>query len=261
MPHRRRPDSPHRRRALLRELGRIDPPRPSWAGEPMPVHHVSTGVDLLALHDVGLAVSDPRTMARFLCDHLGMHELDGAPDRVVLSAGDRATTLSLLAAGGARPAAASGRVVLRVADVERALAALPAATVVEGDRIEGATFEGPEGIGLGFTLVAGGGIDYDVDHVVLRVADADATRVALAEAGFVPRAQALNVAGKYIALAPSTGAGKRFALHHITVRVESVEAVAARARAASLEIVAPGADGPLAVVVPGPERIRLQFVE
>lgn len=227
----------------------------------MLVHQVRTGVDLLALHDIGLAVSDPGEMVGFLCDHLGMHELARTPDRVVVGAADGATTLSLVAADGPRPDAAFGRLVLRVADVERALAALPAATVVDGDRFERADFEGPEGIGLGFTLVAGGGIDYDVDHVRLRVADADATRIALAEAGFVPRAQALNVAGKYITLTASSGRGERFPLHHIGMRVDSVEAVAASARAANLEVAAPGADGALAVVLPGPERIRLQFVE
>lgn len=227
----------------------------------MPLHRVRTGVDLLALHDVGLAVSDAGAMARFLCEHLAMHELDRTPDRVVLSAADGATTLSLIPAGGPGPPAASGRLVLRVADVEGAAAALPAATVVAGDRFERADFPGPEGIGLGFTLVAGGGIDFDVDHLVLRVADADATRVALAEAGFVPRAQSLNVAGKYITLAAPTGAGARLPLHHVTVRVDSVEAVAASARAANFEIAEPGDGGTLAVVVPGPERIRLQFVE
>jgi len=227
----------------------------------MPVHHVRTGVDLLALHDVGLAVSDAGAMVRFLCEHLGLHELDRTPDRVLLRAADGATTLSLVAAADPGPAAAFGRLVLRVADVEGAAAALPAATAVAGDRFERAEFAGPEGIGLGFTLVAGGGIDFDVDHLVLRVADADATRVALAEAGFVPRAQSLNVAGKYISLAPPTGAGARLPLHHITVRVDSVEAVAARARAADFEIAESGHGGALAVVVPGPERIRLQFVE
>ncbi|MDP1850195.1 MAG: hypothetical protein Q8K79_20580 [Solirubrobacteraceae bacterium] len=227
----------------------------------MPVHHVATGVELLALTDVGLAVSDRGAMARFLCGHLGLHELDRTPDRVVLGAAERAATLSLVAAGGPRRAAAAGRLVLRVADVERAAAALPAATVVEGDRIERAAFAGPEGIGLGFALVAGGGIDYDVDHVLLRVADPNATRVAFAEAGFVPRARALHVADKYISLAASAGGGERPLLRHIGLRVDSVEAVAATARARGLPTDEPGTDGALTVVLPGPERIRLRFAE
>ena len=218
-----------------------------------------TGVDLLALDGVGLAVSDPAAMASFMCDHLGMRELDRAADRVVVGAGGRAATLSLSAAEGPRERGALGRLILRVADVERAIAALPAGTAVAGDRFELARFRGPEGIGLGFTLVAGGAIDYDIDHVRLRVSDPDATRMALAQAGFVPRAHALHVADKYIALAASPDPSERSLLHHVGLRVESVEAVAATARARGLEVDEPAAGDAVGVVLPGPERIRLRF--
>ena len=220
-----------------------------------------TGVDLLALVDVGLAVPDVDAVARFLCEHLGMHELDRSRDRAVLGAGDGAATLSLARAEGPREAGALRRLVLRVADVERAAAALPAGTPVEGDLIERAGFTGPAGIGFGFTLVAGGGIDYDIDHVDLRVRDLELTRVALAEAGFVPRAQALHVADKYIALAPGgAGGAERPLLDHIALRVASLEAVVAGASARGLEIGEPAAGEALAVVLPGPERLRLRFV-
>ena len=218
-----------------------------------------TGVDLLALDGVGLAVSDPAALAGFMCDHLGMRVLDRAADRVVLGAGGRAATLSLIAAEGPREGGALGRLILRVADVERAVAALPAGTAVEGDRFELARFRGPEGIELGFTLVAGGGIDYDIDHVRLRVSDPDATRMALAQAGFVPRSRALHVADKYIALAASPGPAERSLLHHVGLRVESVEAVVANARALGLEVVEPAAGDAADVVLPGREQIRLRF--
>lgn len=220
---------------------------------------MATGVDALALDGLGLAVADPAASAAFMCGHLGMSELDRTADRVVVGAGGRAATLSLIAAQGPREPGALGRVILRVADVERAVAALPAGTAVEGDRFELASFRGPEGIELGFTLVAGGGIDYDVDHIRLRVSDPDATRVALAQAGFVPRAHALHVADKYIALATSPRPVERSLLHHIGVRVESVEAVGAEARARGLEIDDSEAGEAIGVVLPGPERIRLRF--
>ena len=260
MPHRPRARSPYRERQYLRDMQRAEPARARWVDEPLGVHHVPTGADLLALDNVGLAVSDLAAMASFLCDHLGMHELDRTPGRVLVGAGDRAATLTLVAADGPREPGPLRRLVLRVADVGRAVAALPAATVVEGDQLELATFEGPEGLGLGFTLVAGGGIDYDIDHVDLRVCDPEQTRVALAEAGFVPRARALNVADKYLTLAGATGRTDRPLLDHVAVRVASLGAVAATARERGLQIDDRAPDGTFGIVLPGIEKIRLRFV-
>ena len=261
MSRRRTPNSPYRERAVLRSIqaGADTSPRP-WVDEPLSVHQVSTGVDLLALTGVGLAVSDPGATAAFLCDHVGMRELDRAPGRVFVGAGGRAATLTLFAAEGPREPGALRRLVLRVANVERAVAALPTETAVEGDQLERATFHGPEGIGLGFTLVAGGGIDYDLDHVLLRISDPEQTRVALTQAGCVPRARALHIADKYISLAGEPGATPRPLLDHIAVRVESVEAVAAKARERGLEIDERGGDDAFAIVLPGPEQIRLRFI-
>lgn len=260
---RRRPHarSPYRERQALRDIQRADATHIPRVDEAMSVHHVPTGVDLLGLDGVGLAVSDPAAMASFLCDHVGMHELDRSRGRVLMGAGDRAATLTLIAAEGPREPGVLRRLVLRVADVRRAVAALPSGTAVEGDQLELATFQGPEGIGLGFTLVAGGGIDYDVDHVLLRVSDPELTRVALTEAGFVPRARALHVADKYIALAGSPGWADRPLLDHIAVRVASVESVAAKARERGLAIDERVADDAIGIVLPGAEQIRLHFVE
>ena len=261
MRRRRQPRSPFREREALRDIQRAAPNPVAWSGEPLGVHHVPSGVELLALHGVGLAVSDPAAVAAFLCDHVGMHELDRTAGRTVVGAGDRAATLTLIAADGRREAGALGRLVLRVADVERAVAALPARTAVEGDLIERAGFEAPEGLRLGFTLVAGGGIEYDVDHVRLRVAEPELTTVALAEAGFVPRAHALHVADKYIALSGSPGRTGRPLLDHLAVRVASVEAVATKARERGLAIDERAPDDACGVVLPGAEQIRIHFVE
>lgn len=260
MSRRRQHRSPYRERQALRSVQPPDPARLPWVGEPIGVHHVATGVDLLALDGVGLAVSDPAAMARYLCEHLGMQELARTPGRTLMGAGDRAATVTLIAAEGPREAGALRRVVLRVADVRRAVAALPSETTVEGDLIEMAGFQGPEGIPLGFTLVAGGGIDYDIDHLCLRVGDAEQTRVALAEAGFVPRARALHVADKYVVLAESSGCTQRPLLDHIAVRVASVEAVALGARERGLAVDEPMPDGACRIVLPGAEQIALLFV-
>lgn len=224
------------------------------------MHRIATGADLLALDHVALSIADPDAMAAFLCEHVGMQEIGRRPGVVVVGAGDRAVTLALAAAEGEREPGALGRLVLRVADVRRAVAALPGATAIEGDQIELATFQGPEGLGLGFTMVAGGGIDYDLDHLVLRVSDPEQTRVALAELGHVPRGESLHVADKHIAVTGSCGCASRPLLEHIAVRVDSVEAVAAQARERGLEIERSQEDDGFAVVLPGPEQIRLRFV-
>lgn len=224
------------------------------------VHQVPTGIDLLALDHVALAVADPVAMAAFLCGHVGMQELARNADRIVVGAGDGAATVVLIEAEGPRSAGSLERLVLRVADVERAIAALAPDTEVEGDRFELAAFEGPEGLPLGFTFVAGGGIDLDLDHVLLRLAEPEPTRLALAAIGFMPRGEALHVADKYIGLAASPVQTQRPLLDHLAVRVDSVEAVAAQVRERGDEIDEDANPDVLAIVLPGPERLVLRFV-
>ena len=260
MPRRPRVN-PYRQREALRRIGAADIGDRVPTGEPLGVHRVPTGVDPLALDHVALAVAAPDAMAAFLCDHVGMHELARDAAVIVVGAGGRAAALTLLAADGSREPGALARIVLRVADVERAIAALPAATAVEGDRFELAAFEGPEGLGLGFTMVAGGGIDYDLDHVILHVSDPEQIRVGLAETGWVPRGQALQLADKYVTLVAAPGRTARPLLGHIAVRVDSVQAVAAQARERGLTVDERGDAETFTIVLPGPEEIRLRFVQ
>ena len=224
------------------------------------VHHIPTGADLLALDHVGLSVADPDAAAAYLCDHVGMQVLARAPGRLVMGPGHGAATLTLADAGGPREPGALERLILRVADVDRAVAALPAGTAVDGDGFELAAFEGPQGLGLGFTFVAGGGIDYDLDAIVLRVSDPVQTSVALAEIGCVPRGEALHIADKGITLHASPAATDRPLLAHIALRVESIEGVEAQVRERGLEIDEQAPAGTFAIVLPGPERLRLSFV-
>lgn len=220
-----------------------------------------SAIDLLALDHVALCVADPGAMAAFLSDHLGMQELGVGGDAVRVGAGARAAQLRLIPAEGPREAGALGRLVLRVGDLQRAVAALPAETDVREDGPDLVTFEGPEGLGLGFALVTGGGIDYDLDHVILRVADPEETRAALAELGCVPRGDALHVADKHIALEELPGWTDRPLLDHIAVRVESIEPISAQARRRGLDVDEDPPDDAFTIVLPGPERLRLDFVE
>lgn len=230
--------------------------------QPMTLHHEShTAVDLLALDHVALALADPAAAAAYLCEHVGMRELERSPGAIVVGAGDSTTTLTLLAAEGPREPGALVRIVLRVSDLQRAVAALaPGTPIEEEDGWDTVTFAGPEGLGLGLTFMAGGAVEYDLDHVVLRVADTEEMRVALAELGCMPRGDSLHVADKGLTLEQGAGGAERPLLHHIAVRVASIEALASQARSRGLEVREQGDGDAFAIVLPGPEDLRLNFV-
>ncbi len=232
------------------------------ASRPMTVHHQShTAVDLLAMDHVALAMADPGAAAAYLCEHVGLHEHERSPEAIVVGAGDSTTKLTLLASEGAREPGALVRIVLRVSDLGRAVAALPPGTPThDEDGWDTVTFAGPEGLGLGLTFMAGGAVEYDLDHVVLRVADIEEMRVALAELGCLPRGDTLHVADKGLTLEQGAGGAERPLLHHIAVRVASIEALSSQARSRGLQISEPDDGEAFAIVLPGPERLRLDFV-
>ena len=217
-------------------------------------------IDLLALDHVALAVADPGAMGAFLRECAGMQELGRSGDALVVGPGDHGASIRLFAAEGPREPGALVRLVLRVADLKRATAALPGDVEVREEAPDLVTFEGPEGLGLGFALVAGGAIDYDLDHVVLRTADPEDTRIALAEFGCVPRGEALHIADKRIVLEELPAFTDRPLLDHIAVRVQSIEPVAAQAQARGAELGEARTADAFSVVLPGPEQISLHFV-
>lgn len=220
-----------------------------------PSDTAATGLD-----HVALAVSDAGAMEAFLRDHLGMRQLGRSAEGVLVGADARATKLGLIPAEGPREPAALARLVLRVADLQRAVASLPRDIEIVEDDPEYVTFEGPEGLGLGFTLAADGGIDYDLDHVILRVADPHETRTALAAFEYAPRAGALDIADKRIRLEELPAWSERPLLDHIAIRVESIEQISAQARERGLEIDERLPGETLTLVLPGPEQIRLEFI-
>ena len=231
-------------------------------GDSSEVHYQEhTAVDLLGLDHVALSVADPGAMAAFLCDHLGMREVARTGDCMRVGAGDGATDVTLGPVDGPREPGALGRLVLRVGNLQQAVARLPSDVEVEEDAPDLVTFEGPEGLRLGFAMMAGGGIDYDVDAVVLHVADPEETRVALAELGGVPRGESLHVADKHITLEELPGFTDRPLLDHIALRVGSVETIATQARRRGLQIDEGSPDEGFRIVLPGAEQIRLYFVE
>ncbi len=120
-----------------------------------------------SLDHVALWVDDRGPLATFLCDHLGMHVIEETDTFTLVGIDAKLGKLTLFDAEGPRQRGALERVVLRVADLERVLTALPFDTMRQGDGV--AAFEAPAGVPLG--LVEADGAEFDLDHVALWVDD------------------------------------------------------------------------------------------
>ena len=213
-----------------------------------------------SLDHVALWVADRDSLAGFLCDHLGMHVIERTDDFTLVGADALRGKLTLFAAEGPRERGVLERVVLRAGDLERAVAGLPP-RVETAPAGEGVAFDAPEGLRLG--LVQGDGpVDFDLDHVVLRVPEPEGAAGELASLGFERRNGRLAVADKHLLLEPGPPAeGARPLLNHIALLVESAEAVRAEAEGRGLQTRVKDAPNTLAVFVRGPADIELEYVE
>jgi catechol 2,3-dioxygenase-like lactoylglutathione lyase family enzyme len=223
-----------------------------------------TDISPTSLDHVALWVSQRDAIASFACDHLGMHVIEKTDDFTLVGADARRGKLTLFDAEGPREPGPLERVVLRVADLDAALESLPGDVDVRRDG-DIATFDAPEGLGIGLVAANGSpGPDYDLDHVVLRVPDPDATAGQLAELGFDRNGNGrLTIADKDVRLEQGdSDAGDKPLLNHIAVLVDSAGEVQEEAERRGLEI-DKFVDAPntLAVFVWGPDRIKLEYVE
>jgi catechol 2,3-dioxygenase-like lactoylglutathione lyase family enzyme len=217
-----------------------------------------------ALDHVALWVADRDTLADFTCRHLGMHVIDRTDDFTLVGADARRGKLTLFAAEGPRDPGVLERVVLRVSDLERALEALPADLEVSrgGDGV--ARFDAPEGLGLGLVERAGAEVEYDIDHVVLRVPDPDRTREGLGRLGLSPDGDGrLKVGDKSVALSRAdVTEGELPLLNHIALLVDSGRDQLDEAKRRGIEVAeVRDAANTFAVFVWGPDRIKLEYVE
>ena len=181
---------------------------------------------------------------------------------VEVKTSSRRGKLTLFAADGPREPGALASVVLRVSDLERALAALPSELEVSRGADGVARLATAEGLQLGLAERETD-LEYDLDHVVLRVEDVEASAAALAELGFERVGDRLTVAGKWVRLegggAPE---GDRPLLNHLAVLVESADEVEDEARARGVEVAdVVDAANTRAVFVWTPGRIKLEYVE
>jgi catechol 2,3-dioxygenase-like lactoylglutathione lyase family enzyme len=215
-----------------------------------------------SLDHVAVWLADRDALAELACDHLGMHVIERTEKFTLVGSDARRGKLTLFAADGPREPGALASVVLRVSDLERALAALPGELEVSRGADGVARFATAEGLQLGLAERETD-LEYDLDHVVLRVEDVEASAAALAELGFERDGDRLTVAGKWVRLegggAPE---GDRPLLNHLAVLVESSEGVEHEARARDVEVAdVVDAANTRAVFVWTPGRIKLEYVE
>jgi len=219
-----------------------------------------TEISVQSLDHVALWVDGRDPLASFLCDHLGMHEIERDEKFTLVGVDARQGKLTLFEAEGPRERGVLERIVLRVRDLDAAVAAMPSHVDLVHTS-SGAEFEVPEGLRLG--LVERDGLDYDLDHVVLRTPEAEHTADRLSQLGLQRRNGALEIADRRVVV---EGGGEpeaeRPLLNHLALLVQSVEQVQAEAVGKGFEIdKVVDAENTVAVFVRGPDDIVVEFVE
>jgi catechol 2,3-dioxygenase-like lactoylglutathione lyase family enzyme len=216
-----------------------------------------------SLDHVALWVADREPLADFLCGHLGMHMIERSDSFTLVGVDAKLGKLTLFEADGPREAGVLRRVTLRVSDLDSALAGLPAEAVARRTGSHAAELEAPSGLPLGLIEAEGEGVDFDLDHVVLRVPDPGRASDELAALGFDRRDGRLEVADRWLRLEPGGATEvERPLLNHLALLVESAEQLQAAVERRGLEV-AEVVDAPntRAVFLWGPDRIKVEYVE
>ena len=221
----------------------------------MPANFAPTSLDHVALW-----VDERDPLATFLCDHLGMHVIEETDTFTLVGIDAKLGKLTLFDADGPRQRGALDRVVLRVGDLDGALAALPFDVARRSDGV--AAFEAPGGLPVG--LVEAPGQDFDLDHVVLGLEDPEAAVKCFEELGFERRPDGSAAVGdRYVRVVRGSAAdGGRPLLNHLALLVDDAHGVQGEAEGAGLEVDdVKDAKNTFAVFVRGPEGVRIEYVE
>ncbi|MDQ3572776.1 MAG: VOC family protein [Actinomycetota bacterium] len=210
---------------------------------------------------VALWVEDYEGLSSFLCEALGVHQIEAGEDFHLVGANAREGKLTLFGADGPRQPGVLRRVVLRVEDLAAAQAGLPeeVAVTIEED---GISFEAPGGLGIG--LMKGGGLDLDLDHVLIRVPQPEVTAAAFEDFGFRRDGETRVVVGdRSVRLERGDpGTADRPLLNHLALLVDSADDAKeeAEGRGQTIEKTV-DAENTIAVFVSGPDGITIEYVE
>jgi catechol 2,3-dioxygenase-like lactoylglutathione lyase family enzyme len=208
---------------------------------------------------VALWVSERGPLAGFLCDHLGMHVIEETDTFTLVGVDAKLGKLTLFDAEGPRERGVLRRVALRVGDPDAVAAALPVTAERSADGV--LELEAPGGLRIG--LVEADGREFDLDHVVLTLANPDAAAAELTELGFERRNGVLAVDDRTLRLEQGVAEdGGRPLLNHLALLVDDAHRVQDEAERAGLEIDdVKDAANTFAVFVRGPEGVRIEYVE
>jgi catechol 2,3-dioxygenase-like lactoylglutathione lyase family enzyme len=212
-----------------------------------------------SLDHVALWVEDRAGLAAFLCDHLGMHVIEKTDSFTLVGIDAKLGKLTLFDAEGPRERGALKRVALRAGDLESVIERLP----VEVERGEDgvAELDAPAGLRLG--LVEDEGPEFDLDHIVLELAEPDSASAELERMGFQRRDGVLAVADRELRLERRrTDDRGRPLLNHVALLVDDALQAKDEAERGGLEVDdVKDAANTLAVFVRGPEGVRIEYVE
>jgi catechol 2,3-dioxygenase-like lactoylglutathione lyase family enzyme len=214
-----------------------------------------------SLDHVALWVDERKPLAGFLCDHLGMHVIEETDTFTLVGVDAKLGKLTLFDAEGPRERGSIEHIALRVGNLDAAVAGLPQAAAVQPPDGGLVRFEGPGGVPL--ALVARGGVEFDLDHVLLRLPDRDAALAELEGMGFERRDGSLAVSDRELRIVEGEGAEvERPLLNHIALLVDSADEVQRDAEQRGVEIDdIKDAPNTLAVFLRGPSGVRIEYVE
>jgi catechol 2,3-dioxygenase-like lactoylglutathione lyase family enzyme len=214
-----------------------------------------------SLDHVALWVDERKPLAAFLCDHLGMHVIEETDTFTLVGVDAKLGKLTLFDAEGPRERGAIEHIALRVGDLDAAVAGLPQSAAVQPPERGMVRFEGPGGVPL--ALVQRGGVEFDLDHVVLRLPDRDDAIAKLEAMGFERHDGKLAIADRELRVVEGAAAdGERPLLNHLALLVDSADAVQRDAEERGVEIDdIKDAPNTLAVFLRGPAGVRIEYVE
>jgi catechol 2,3-dioxygenase-like lactoylglutathione lyase family enzyme len=192
-----------------------------------------------SLDHVALWVDERKSLASFLCDHLGMHVIEETDTFTLVGVDAKLGKLTLFDAEGPRERGSIEHIALRVGNLDAAVADVPLA------------------------LIARGGVEFDLDHVLLRLPDRHAALAELEGMGFERRDGGLAVSDRELRIVEGEGAEvERPLLNHIALLVDSADEVQRDAEQRGVEIDdIKDAPNTLAVFLRGPSGVRIEYVE